>query len=141
MIEAIVTRSHNYRMPYSVGVRVPAGSELIFVAGLNALPLYHDHPHVADDLAVPGDAAEQTRLALEGMREVLQAAGASLRDVVRLDIYVTDMANQNSVARELGSCFQGDCPPAMTLLAVSELVTPDLVVEINAIAAVPTSRP
>ena len=53
MIEAIVTREHGYRMPYSVGVRVPAGHDLVFVAGLNALPLYHDHPHRLEDLEFP----------------------------------------------------------------------------------------
>lgn len=137
MIEAIVTQEHSYRMPYSVGVRVPAGHDLVFVAGLNALPLYHDHPHKLEELSFPEDPGAQTDIVLEAMTEVLAGAGGTLADVVRLDIFITDMAFQDQVARRLGAAFAGDRPPAMSLLALSELVVPGLLVEINAIAAVP----
>lgn len=136
MIEAIVTQEHSYRMPYSVGVRVPAGHDLVFVAGLNALPLYHDHPHKLSELPFPEDPAEQTRVVLEAMAEVLAGAGGTLADVVRLDAFITDMAFQDQVARQLGAHFGGDRPPAMSLIAVRELVVPGLLVEINAIAAI-----
>jgi 2-iminobutanoate/2-iminopropanoate deaminase len=135
VIEAIVTQEHSYRMPYSVGLRVPAGHDLVFVAGLNALPLYHDHPHKLDEL--PADPAEQTKVVLAAMAEVLAGADATLADVVRLDAFITDMAFQDQVARQLGAHFGGDRPPAMSLIAVRELVVPGLLVEINAIAAVP----
>jgi 2-iminobutanoate/2-iminopropanoate deaminase len=136
MIEAIVTQEHNYRMPYSVGVRVPAGHDLVFVAGLNALPLYHDHPHKLDELEFPEDPAEQTKVVLAAMGEVLAGSGGTLADVVRLDAFITDMSFQDKVARQLGSHFAGERPPAMSLIAVSELVVPGLLVEINAIAAI-----
>lgn len=136
MIEAIVTREHHFRMPYSVGLRVPAGHDLVFVAGLNALPLYHDHPHRLEDLEFPEDPGEQTRIVLEAMGEVLGGAGATLHDVVRLDAFITDMSFQDQVARQLGAAFGGSRPPAMSLIAVRELVVPGLSVEINAIAAV-----
>ena len=135
MSEAVVTREHDYRMPYSVGVRVPAGKDLLFVAGTTALPLYHDHPHVLADLEFPREPAEQTREALAGIREVVEGAGGTIEDIVRLDVFITDMAVQDQVARELGRCFPGSCPPAMTLIAVRELVVPGLFVEINAVAA------
>lgn len=136
MIEAIVTQEHSYRMPYSVGVRVPAGHDLVFVAGLNALPLYHDHPHKLDELRFPEEPAEQTKVVLAAMGEVLAGAGGTLADVVRLDAFITDMAFQDQVARQLGAHFGGDRPPAMSLIAVRELVVPGLLVEINAIAAI-----
>lgn len=136
MIEAIVTQEHNYRMPYSVGVRVPAGHDLVFVAGLNALPLYHDHPHKLDELQFPESPAEQTEVVLAAMGEVLAGAGGTLADVVRLDAFITDMAFQDQVARQLGAHFGGERPPAMSLIAVRELVVPGLLVEINAIAAI-----
>jgi enamine deaminase RidA (YjgF/YER057c/UK114 family) len=136
MIEAVVTQEHSYRMPYSVGLRVPAGHDLVFVAGLNALPLYHDHPHQPDQLNFPADPAEQTRTVLEAMAEVLEGAGATFADVVRLDIFITDMELQDQIVPHLGAAFGGDRPPAMSLLAVSDLVVAGLVVEINAIAAV-----
>jgi enamine deaminase RidA (YjgF/YER057c/UK114 family) len=136
VIKAIVTQEHSYRMPYSVGVQVPAGHDLVFVAGLNALPLYHDHPHKLDELAFPDDPAEQTKVVLAAMGEILAGAGGTLADVVRLDAFITDMGFQDKVARQLGSHFAGDRPPAMSLIGVSELVVPGLVVEINAIAAI-----
>jgi 2-iminobutanoate/2-iminopropanoate deaminase len=136
MIQAIVTQEHGYRMPYSVGVRVPPGHDLVFVAGLNALPLYHDHPHKLDELEFPEDPAEQTKVVLGAMGEVLAGAGGTLADIVRLDAFITDTAFQDKVARQLGSHFGGDRPPAMSLIAVSELVVPGLLVEINAIAAI-----
>lgn len=135
MIESIVTREHGFRMPYSVGVRVPSGHDLVFVAGLNALPLYHDHPHKLDELPFPDGPGEQTRVVLEAMSEVLAGAGGGLGDVVRLDAFITDMAFQDQVARELGAHFPGERPPAMSLIAVRQLVVPGLLVEINAIAA------
>ena len=135
MNEAVVTREHGYRMPYSVGIRVPAGKDLLFVAGTTALPLYHDHPHVRADLEFPADPAEQTKQALAGIREVVEGAGGTTGDIVRLDVFITDMAVQDEVARELGRFFAGPCPPAMSLIAVRELVVPGLFVEINAVAA------
>ena len=71
------------------------------------------------------------------MSEVLDGAGATLSDVVRLDAFITDMSFQDRVARQLGAAFGGSRPPAMSLIAVGELVVPGLKVEINAIAAVP----
>jgi 2-aminomuconate deaminase len=136
VIDAVVTQEHSYRMPYSVGVRVPAGHDLVFVAGLNALPLYHDHPHKLDELEFPDDPAEQTKLVLAAMGEVLAGAGGTLSDVVRLDAFITDMGFQDQVARQLGIHFVGERPPAMSLIAVRELVVPGLLVEINAIAAI-----
>ncbi len=134
MNEAIVTREHGYRMPYSVGVRVPAGRDLLFIAGTTALPLYHDHPHVHSDLKFSRDPGEQTKAALQSIREVLEGAGGTFADIVRLDTFVTDMAFQDEIAREIDQSFAGSCPPAMTLIAVRELVVPGLLVEINAVA-------
>ncbi len=139
MTEAIVTQEHPYYMPYSVGLRVPADHELLFIAGLNALPLYHDHPHKLEELEFPPQAGAQTRAILEAMVEVLGGAGATLADVVRLDIFVTDMALQGEVVREIGAAFSGSQPPAMSLLGIGELVVPGLLVEINGIAAIKPS--
>lgn len=136
MTEAIVTQEHPYYMPYSVGLRVPADHELLFIAGLNALPLYHDHPHKLEELEFPAQAGAQTRAIMEAMAEVLGGAGATLAEVVRLDIFVTDMALQGEVVREIGAVFGGSQPPAMSLLGIGELVVPGLLVEINGIAAI-----
>ena len=139
MFEAIVTKEHSYRMPYSVGVRVPANCDLVFVAGTSALPLYHDHPHVLDELSFPEDPAAQTRAALEGVAEVLSGVNAGLEDIVRLDVFIADMSVQDAVARTLGEHFPGESPPAMTLIGNAQLVVKGLQVEMNAVAAIPSA--
>lgn len=135
MTTAVTTREIDYRMPYSVGIRVPAWSDLLFIAGATSLPLYHRHPHVSSELQFPSEAGMQAKAALESIQEVVEGAGGSLADVVRLDVFITDMKYQEDIGDQLGTFFPGEKPPAMTLIAVRELVVPGLVVEINAIAA------
>ena len=83
----------------------------------------------------PGDAAAQTRFALERIRKALALADASLSDVVRTRICVTDIAQWEAVGRVHGEVF-GDILPTATMVEVSALIDPDLVVEIEADAVV-----
>lgn len=78
-----------------------------------------------------GDARAQTLQALENIRVALEALGARLEDVVRTRLYVTDVANWEAVGRAHGEVF-GAIRPACTLVEVSALVHPDLLVEIEA---------
>jgi enamine deaminase RidA (YjgF/YER057c/UK114 family) len=82
-----------------------------------------------------GDPAAQTRKILENIAAVLHRAGATLRDVVRTRIYVTDIATWEAVGRVHGEVFR-DIRPASTLVEVVRLVSPDLLVEIEADAVV-----
>jgi enamine deaminase RidA (YjgF/YER057c/UK114 family) len=78
-----------------------------------------------------GDAAAQTRHVLSKIEAVLEEAGASLADVVRTRIYVTDIEDWAEIGREHRRCF-GDIRPAATLIEVSSLISPELLVEIEA---------
>lgn len=78
-----------------------------------------------------GDAAAQTEQTLANIGRALEAAGASLGDVVRTRIYVTDAQNWESVGRVHGRFF-GDVRPACALVEVSRLVHPEMLVEIEA---------
>ncbi len=86
-------------------------------------------------VVAPGDAAAQTRFALERIRKALALADASLSDVVRTRICVTDIAQWEAVGRVHGEVF-GDILPTATMVEVSALIDPDLVVEIEADAVV-----
>jgi len=89
----------------------------------------------AQGKAVSPDAYGQSRAALDKIEDALVQAGARMAQVVRTRIFVTDIADFAAVARAHAERF-GDVRPASTLVAVTKLVAPDLVVEIEADAYV-----
>ena len=82
-------------------------------------------------VAHPGDAGAQTRRALQIVREALEKAGFSLADVVRTRMFVTDISRWEEIGRAHGEFF-GDVRPATSMLQVSGLIDPDMLVEIEA---------
>lgn len=77
-----------------------------------------------------GDAAAQTRYALEKIGRALSDAGATMRDVVRTRIFVTDISQWEAIGRVHGEFF-GDVRPAATMVEVSRLIDPAHLVEIE----------
>ena len=82
-------------------------------------------------VAHPGDAAAQTRQALKIVTTALERAGFTMNDVVRTRIYVTDISRWEEVGRAHGEVF-GDVRPASTMVEVSALIDPAMLVEIEA---------
>lgn len=82
---------------------------------------------------VPGGFEAQTVKTFENIKLILEAAGASLKDVVKLTVYVTDM-NDIIKFREIRARYFSPPMPASTGVEVSRLILPELLVEIEAIA-------
>jgi enamine deaminase RidA (YjgF/YER057c/UK114 family) len=85
-----------------------------------------------------GDLAAQTRQALANIKTVLEAAGGTLADIVRLRVYVVNHSPDKLgvVLPEVGAFFGGVTPPPNTFLGVQALALPDFLIEIEATAAI-----
>ncbi len=113
---------------YSRAVRV---GDQVAVAGTAA---YKDGVPYA-----PGDAVAQTRHILAVIARALAEAGATMSDVVRYRVFITDMSDWPAVRDELGAVFAA-IRPAGTLVGVNALVDPVLKVEIEVDAIVGSSE-
>lgn len=84
---------------------------------------------------VAGGAYEQAKQALRIIERALAEAGASMRDVVRTRVFVTDMDQWEEVGRAHGEAFR-DVRPAATMVGVTRLVDPRMLVEIEVDAVI-----
>ena len=83
----------------------------------------------------PGDGYPQTVRCLEIIRGALESLGASLQDVVRTRMFVTDISRWEEYGQGHREAF-GDHPPTTTLVEVGSLIHPDMLIEIEAEAVV-----
>ena len=112
----------------SQGVAVPSG-RMVFVSGQVARG-------VDGQLVGRGDIRAQTRKVLENVRSVLAEAGATMDDVTKVTVFVTNLAEHFSAIHEIRAEFFSSDYPASTLVEISRLVDPEMLIEIEAIAVV-----
>ncbi|HSK04868.1 MAG TPA: RidA family protein [Kofleriaceae bacterium] len=116
---------------YSHVVEVTSGRTL-YVSGQIAVD--------PDGLVVgAGDFEAQTRQVFENLKAALAAAEATLADVVKITMFVTDISQLQTLRAVRDTYFTG-APPASSLVEVSRLVLPELMVEIEAIAVTGSPR-
>jgi enamine deaminase RidA (YjgF/YER057c/UK114 family) len=117
---------------YSHGMSTPSG-ELVFVAGQVGI--------APGGQVAAGDVVAQTKQALENVRAVVEAAGGTMRDIVRLQTFLTRAEAIPGFMKARAEVFPGYFPdgayPPNTLLIINGLVRPELLVEIEAIAVRP----
>jgi enamine deaminase RidA (YjgF/YER057c/UK114 family) len=109
---------------YSRAVRV---GNIIEVAGTTAVD--------GENIIGRGNLYEQTRFVLQKIEKALFEAGASMNDVVRTKMYVTDISRWEEAGRAHGEFFK-TIKPVSTMVEVSKLVDPDLLIEIEVTAII-----
>jgi 2-iminobutanoate/2-iminopropanoate deaminase len=114
------------RFKFSQAWKVDGARSIVFVSGQG--PVSPD-----GQLLHEGDFQAQARQALENLRTVLEQAGASPEDVVKVTVYVTDMTKLSDYVAAKTDFF-GDDQPASTALGVTSLVIPGMMIEIEATA-------
>lgn len=138
-IEVIHTGQNDpsYNLPYAPAM-VVRGGKLLFTAAM-AAPTYHHHPHRPEEFdTLPDDPAEQARLTMEQLKELLAAAGGTLQDVVFVTRFIKDVAaNQDAINRVMGEYFGDHRPSSCTVEVVRLATDPRLKFEMSVVAAVP----
>jgi reactive intermediate/imine deaminase len=111
---------------YSRAVKV---GNMVFVTGTTATD------YETGKIVGGNDAYAQTKQTLQNIEKVLKRAGAEMKDVVRTRLFVTDIARWQEYGRAHAEYFR-DVLPATTMVEVSKLISPEMLVEVEADAVI-----
>jgi reactive intermediate/imine deaminase len=111
---------------FSQAIAVQAKGRLVFISGMVSKG--------ADGKVVgAGDIEAQTRQVCENVRAAVEAAGGTMDDIVRVDVFVRNMEQFERIHKVRREYF-GSPPPASTMVEVSKFTAPDYLIEMSAIA-------
>jgi enamine deaminase RidA (YjgF/YER057c/UK114 family) len=113
---------------YSQGIKVTGAQTILFLAG----QVSYDKDGNAKN---KGDFKAQARECFECIKRLVEAAGGTVKNVVKLNTYVLDVANRPAYRDARKEVF-GDHEPASTLVQISALASPEYLIEIEAIAVI-----
>ena len=113
---------------FSQATMVEAKGKLVFISGMTAR-------RPDGSIAGIGDITEQTRQVCENIKAAVEAAGGTLDDVCRVDVYVRNMEHFDLIHKVRREYFKAPAP-ASTMVEVCKMTSPDYLIEINAIAVI-----
>jgi 2-iminobutanoate/2-iminopropanoate deaminase len=130
-------KSYNYsewtKGRFSEAVTVTGPGKMIFLAGVGA----EDENGKGGDILHKGDFTGQCKYAFDKIKRVLEKHGAGLGDIVKMVTYMTDVRYQPDFGKCRAETFGSTPMPAHTLLTISQLAWPGMMVEIDVTAMVP----
>lgn len=111
---------------FSQATAIEARGRLVFISGMTAR-------RPDGSIAGIGDVEAQTRQVCENLKAAVEAAGGTLADICRVDVYVRNIENFDRIHKIRREYFEVPLP-ASTMVEVSKLVSPDYLIEISAVA-------
>ena len=124
-------QSDKIRQPsghFSHAISAEAKGRLVFISGMTAR-------RADGTIAGVGDIEAQTRQVCENIKAAVEAAGGTLDDICRVDVYVRNMEHFESIHKIRREYFKSPAP-ASTMVEVSKFTSPEYLIEINAIAVI-----
>ncbi len=114
---------------FSHATTIEARGKLVFISGMTAR-------RPDGTIAGIGDIEAQTRQVCENVQAAVEAAGGTIADVCRVDVYVRNIEHFELIHKVRREFFEAPLP-ASTMVEVSKMVSPDYLIEISAIAVLP----
>jgi 2-iminobutanoate/2-iminopropanoate deaminase len=114
---------------FSQATTTEARGRLVFISGMLAKR--------ADGMVVGvGDVSAQTRQVCENLKAAVEAAGGTMADICRVDVYVRNMEHFDAIHKVRREYFPAPAP-ASTMVEVAKMTSPEALIEISAIAVIP----
>jgi 2-iminobutanoate/2-iminopropanoate deaminase len=114
---------------FSQATVIEARGKLVFISGMTAR-------RSDGTIAGIGDIEVQTRQVCENLKAAVEAAGGTMDDIVRVDVYVRNMEHFDAIHKVRRQYFKAPAP-ASTMVEICKMTSPDYLIEINAIAVLP----
>ena len=113
---------------FSQAIAIEAKGTLVFISGMTAR-------RPDGSIAGIGDVEAQTRQVCENLKSAVEAAGGTMEDICRVDVYVRNIEHFDKIHKVRREYFKAPAP-ASTMVEVTKMVSPEYLIEISAIAVV-----